>query len=73
MAAKDILRVNRELMMSKDGAPMRPKDASRVALGEGYEVAYWSQKFGVSPEKLKEAVNAVGDFSKAVEDYLDKK
>lgn len=40
-------------------------------MGEGFEVAYWSQKFGVSPEKLKEAVDAVGDFSKAVKAYLD--
>lgn len=47
-----------------------PRDPRQVVLGEGYEIAYWSQKFGVSPEKLAEAVKTVGRFSTAVEEYL---
>jgi hypothetical protein len=33
----------------------------------------WSDKFGVSRGKLKEAVNAVGTSAKKVEAYLKKK
>jgi hypothetical protein len=37
------------------------QDRSRIAMGEDYEVAYWVQKFGVSSEKLIEAVEQVGN------------
>jgi len=34
---------------------------------EDYEVRYWSEKFGVSPEQLKAAVRKVGNSAEAVE------
>ena len=37
-----------------------PPDASRVALGEDYEVQYWTHRFGVSREQLEDAVAEVG-------------
>ena len=47
-----------------------PQDASRISLGEDYEVDYWTGKFGVSRERLAEAVKAVGNSAEAVERHL---
>ena len=49
-----------------------PQDASRVALGEEYEVRYWTKKFGVGRVALKRAVAAVGNGADAVERELKK-
>jgi hypothetical protein len=50
-----------------------PHDRSRISTSEDYEVRYWSQKFGVSPEQLKAAVRKVGNSAKAVENELKAK
>ncbi|MDQ0249605.1 hypothetical protein J2W22_001652 [Sphingomonas kyeonggiensis] len=47
-----------------------PQDSSRIAMGEDYEVQYWTDKFGVSRERLQEAVDAVGNGADAVEAYF---
>jgi hypothetical protein len=47
-----------------------PEDASRVAMGEDYEVRYWTERFGVSKERLQAAVDAVGNGAERVEEYL---
>ena len=47
-------------------------DRERVNIHENYEVEYWSNKFGVTPEQLKEAVAAVGTLVTNVENYLKK-
>ncbi|PCD02206.1 DUF3606 domain-containing protein [Sphingomonas spermidinifaciens] len=39
-------------------------------MGEDYEVAYWTDKFGVSRERLQQAVDTVGDGAAAVEEWL---
>jgi hypothetical protein len=48
----------------------RAADKSRIALGEAYEVRYWSKKFKITPARLKAAVAAAGHSSKKVEAYL---
>lgn len=54
-----------------DDKPLRgPQDASRIALGEDYEVDYWTGKFGVSRDRLEQAVKAVGNSADAVERHL---
>ncbi len=45
-------------------------DAALIALGESYEVAYWSKKFKITPAKLKTTVKKVGHSAKKVEAYL---
>jgi Protein of unknown function (DUF3606) len=45
-------------------------DRARIALGETYEVAYWSKKFKVTPAKLKSAVKKVGHSAKKVEAHF---
>jgi hypothetical protein len=54
-----------------DDKTMRgPQDSSRIALGEDYEVRYWTEKFAVSKDRLEEAVRAVGNSVSAVERHL---
>lgn len=57
--------------MADNKALRAPQDSSRIAMGEDYEVNYWTNKFGVSREKLQEAVNAVGSSASAVERHLN--
>lgn len=56
--------------MSDDKSQRAPQDAARVAMGEDYEVGYWTRRFGVSRERLAEAVDAVGNGADRVETYL---
>lgn len=50
----------------KRGGP----DRTLIALGERYEVAYWSKKFKVTRAKLRYAVKQAGHSAKKVEAYL---
>ncbi|TBO41045.1 DUF3606 domain-containing protein [Pedobacter kyonggii] len=47
-------------------------DRARININEGYELDYWSNKLGVSKDKLKAVVQTVGTSARAVEDYLKK-
>lgn len=49
-----------------------PQDASRVNVGEEWEVAYWTRKFGVTADELKEAVKQVGTSADAVGKHFNK-
>ena len=42
---------------------------NRISLLEPHEVQYWSDKFGVSKERLSEAVRNVGHSAAAVEKH----
>lgn len=48
------------------------QDRARISLSEDYEVRDWSNKFGVTPEQLRAAVQAVGPMAKDVEAYLQR-
>jgi hypothetical protein len=56
--------------MADDKAKRGGSDRKLIALGEAYEVRYWSKKFKVTPAKLKYAVGKVGHSSKKVEAYI---
>lgn len=56
--------------MSDDTSLRAPQDASRIAMGEDYEARYWTNKFGVSRQRLQEAVDAAGNSAAAVEAWL---
>lgn len=56
-----------------DKSKKGPQDAARINVNEDYELRYWSDKFGLSPDKLKEVVADVGVSVKAVEEYLKNK
>lgn len=46
------------------------QDRKRIDVHQDYELRDWSKKFGVSPDELKEAVQAVGDQAEKVEAHL---
>jgi hypothetical protein len=46
------------------------RDRKRINVNQDYELRDWSDKFGVTKERLKEAVQAVGDEADRVEQYL---
>jgi hypothetical protein len=56
--------------MADDKTLRGPQDSSRIAMGEDYEVEYWTDKFGVSRDALQRAVDAVGNSADAVERHL---
>lgn len=56
--------------MADDPKQRGPQDRSRVNVEQDYELKYWSEKFGVSSDKLREAVRKVGPSADAVERHL---
>jgi len=56
--------------MSDDKNIRGPQDRSRINTSEDYELQYWSEKFGISRERLIEAVEQVGNSADKVEEYL---
>lgn len=46
--------------MSDDLTKRGPADRSRINVNEEWELRWWTKEFGVSAEKLKAAVKAVG-------------
>jgi hypothetical protein len=49
-----------------------PQDASKVNVNEDYELRYWTNRFNISEERLREAVKEVGPSVSAIEEYLKK-
>jgi hypothetical protein len=47
-----------------------PQDRSRINVNEAWELQYWTRKFGVSEEQLKDAVKAAGPSADAVGKHL---
>lgn len=56
--------------MSDDKTKSGGQDRKRISLREDYEVRDWSQKFGVTADELRAAVQAVGNDAAAVEAHL---
>lgn len=46
--------------MSDDLKDRGPQDRSQINVNETWELDYWSDKLGVSKDRLKAAVQAVG-------------
>ena len=56
--------------MSDDKKNSGGQDRERINVNQDYELRDWSKSLGVTPEKLKEAVAAVGDRAEKVREYL---
>jgi len=56
--------------MSDDKTKSGGQDRKRINLSEDYEVRDWAEKFGVSQERLREAVGKVGSMADDVEREL---
>ncbi|RYX89244.1 MAG: DUF3606 domain-containing protein [Comamonadaceae bacterium] len=50
---------------SKTGA-----DRQRVSTSEDYELRDWAKSLNTTPEKIKEAVSAVGNSAEKVREYI---
>ena len=46
------------------------QDRKRIDVGQEHELRDWSRKFGVTPDQLKEAVQAVGTQADKVQEHL---
>ena len=58
--------------MADDLKDRGARDRSRVNIHEDYEVRYWTEKWGVSKERLSQAVQKVGASAEAVARELGK-
>jgi hypothetical protein len=58
--------------MPDDKRKTGPADDSKVNVSQQYELDYWSKKFGVTPERLKDAVKKVGPAVDKVKKELGK-
>ncbi|AMP98067.1 hypothetical protein AY601_1140 [Pedobacter cryoconitis] len=47
-------------------------DKDRINVKESYELEYWSKKFKVTPDQLKQAVKSAGTSAIEVEKLLKK-
>lgn len=47
-------------------------DRQRINVNQEHELSHWSQKFGVSHDELRRAVQEVGPMADAVEQHLRK-
>ena len=56
--------------MSDDLNKRGAQDRSRINVNEDHEVRYWTEKFGVSADALRNAVTTVGPSADAVEQHL---
>jgi hypothetical protein len=43
------------------------QDRQRINVNQEHEVRYWSEKLGVTPDELRQAVEAVGPIAEDVE------
>ena len=50
-----------------------PQDASRINVHEEDELEYWCNRFGVTPARLRAAVEKVGDLARKVETELKRR
>lgn len=56
--------------MSDDLGKRGGQDRTRIDVNQDHELRDWSKKFGVTPQQLKEAVQAVGTRAADVEQRL---
>lgn len=59
--------------MADDKSKTGGQDRERINVNEDYELRDWSKSLNVTPERLKEAVQAVGDRAEKVREYLKNK
>jgi|HubBroStandDraft_6_1064221.scaffolds.fasta_scaffold3718254_1 hypothetical protein len=56
--------------MSDDTTLRGYQESSRINVNEKWELAYWSEKFDVTADELKQAVREVGVMARDVERHL---
>ena len=59
-------------IMSDDKNKQDGRDRNKVAGNEDYEVNYLAEKLGVSAERVREAIKAVGNDRQKIEKHLSR-
>ena len=59
-----------ETPMSDDKSNSGSQDRQRINVHQDYELRDWAKSLNTTPERLKEAVQAVGDRADSVREYL---
>jgi hypothetical protein len=59
-----------ETQMPDDPSIRSGQDRERIDVGQEHELRHWSEALGVTKERLKEAVRAVGDRVDRVREHL---
>lgn len=57
--------------MSDDKTNRGEPDRSRISLSENYEVSYWTQRLGVSADRLRSIVARVGNHVDKVREAIN--
>jgi hypothetical protein len=58
--------------MADDKTQTGKPDRDRINPEEDYEVRYWAEKFGVTPERIRQAVKTSGPMVKDIAALLGK-
>jgi hypothetical protein len=58
--------------MADDKNKQDARDRNQVSGSEDYEVKYMAEKLGVSQERVREAIKAVGNNRQKIEEHLSK-
>jgi hypothetical protein len=56
--------------MSDDTTKSQGQDRQRINVNQEYELRDWAKSLNTTPERVKEAVQAVGDRADKVREYL---
>lgn len=56
--------------MSDDKSKSHGQDRQRIDVSQEYELRDWAKTMNTTPEKVKEAVQAVGDRADKVREFL---
>jgi hypothetical protein len=56
--------------MSDDKTKVGGQDRQRINVNESYELRDWAKSMNTTPERIKEAVQAVGDRADKVREYI---
>ena len=56
--------------MSDDKRNSGGQDRQRINVNQDYELRDWAKSLNTTPERVKEAVQAVGDRAEKVREYL---
>jgi hypothetical protein len=59
--------------MSDDKNKSGGQDRQRINVHQDYELRDWAKSLNTTPERIKEAVQAVGDRAEKVREYLNEK
>jgi hypothetical protein len=59
--------------MSDDKTKSGGQDRERINVHQDYELRDWAKSMNTTPERIKEAVQAVGDRADKVREYLSEK